>query len=537
MTCPRTRTTRRTSAVTLALTLALTLFAPLVATAQTTRPRRVRVTLLQVNDVYQFLPVERGREGGLARVSTLRKRIKTESPHTLLVMAGDTISPSVESITYKGRQMIDAWNQIGLDYAVFGNHEFDFGPEVLRERVQESRFPWLGANVIDRRTGKTFADTQPFIISEFDGVKVGFFGIVLPETTTTSSPGPNLEFRDSCETAKEVITRIRAAGAKTIVALTHLALEEDKQLARCAEGIDLIVGGHEHTLLQSSSGGVPIFKMTADAREMNRIDLNLDPATGGVESIDWEVIKVDESVPDDPEFAVVTRKYAGKIQELSGRVGHTSVALDARSAQNRTCETNVGNLVADSFRTATGADIALMNGGSVRADTIITPGVLSVRDVLSILPFNNELEVLEVTGAQLREALENGVGRTEPGAEPGRFPQVSGMRYSFDASQPSGQRIKTVTVAGRALDPNRTYTVATTRYVGTGGDGYDVFTNLPRRPRPAKLIDSDALRRLITSARSIAPRVEGRIERLDAGRSEVPCAAPAPATKSVTTKR
>ncbi|HYN84901.1 MAG TPA: 5'-nucleotidase C-terminal domain-containing protein [Pyrinomonadaceae bacterium] len=522
---PRTRLPRRPTAA--GLVLALTVLAASLAAAQEAKPRRVRVTLLQVNDVYQFLPVERGREGGLARVSTLRKRVKSESPHTLLLMAGDTISPSVESITYKGQQMIDAWNQIGLDYAVFGNHEFDFGPEVLRERVRESRFPWLGANVIDRRTGKTFADTQPFVLVDFDGVRVGLFGIVLPETRTTSSPGPNIEFRDSCETAKEVIARLRAAGARAVVALTHLSLAEDKQLARCAEGIDLIVGGHEHTLLQSSSNGVPIFKMTADAREMNRIDLNLDPGTGTVESIDWEVIKVDESVAEDPEFASVPRKYASKIRELSGRVGHSSVALDARSAQSRNCETNVGNLVADSFRRATGADIALMNGGSIRADTVITPGVLSVRDVLSILPFNNELEVLEVTGAQLLEALENGVGRTEPGAEPGRFPQVSGMRYTFDASLPAGRRVKSATVANRPVDPGRTYTVVTTRYVGTGGDGYDVLTNLPRRPMP-KLIDSDALRRMIASARSVAPRVEGRIGRLDAGASEWSCTPPAP---------
>lgn len=532
---PFARTGTRPRAALFAVALALALFAPSAATlaqqADKARDCAVRVTLLQVNDVYQFLPVERGREGGLARVSTLRKQIKSESPHTLLLMAGDTISPSVESITYKGRQMIDAWNQIGLDYAVFGNHEFDFGPEVLRERVAESRFRWLGANVIDKRTGKTYADTPPFLITEFDGVKVGFFGLVLPETTTTSSPGPNLEFRDFCETAKEVIPRMRAAGARAVVALTHLALAEDKQLARCAEGIDLIVGGHEHTLLQSSSAGVPIFKMTADAREMNRIDLNLDPETGRVESIDWRVIKVDEGVAEDPEFAAVTRKYAGKIRELAGRVGHSSVALDARSAENRTRETNVGNLVADSFRAATGADIALVNGGSVRADTVITPGVLSMRDVLSILPFNNELEVIEVTGATLVEALENGVGRTEPGAEPGRFPQVSGMRYSFDASLPAGQRVKSVTVAGRPVDPRRTYTLATTRYVAVGGDGYDVFTNLPRRPKP-KLIDSEALRRMIAAVRSVSPRVEGRIERLDRPAAEAPCrGADAPAAK------
>jgi 5'-nucleotidase len=502
----------------LAILLALLLASVPAARAQNGQQQErdcdVRVTLLQVNDVYQFLPVERGREGGLARVSTLRKEIAKQSPHTMLLLSGDTISPSVESITYQGRQMIDAWNQVGLDYSVYGNHEFDFGPEVLRERVGESKFKWLGSNVIDKRTGKTFADAPPFVVREFGGVKVGIFGITLPETKTTSSPGPNVEFRDSCETAKEVIPKLREAGARAIVALTHLSLKEDKELARCAEGIDVIIGGHEHTLLQSSSAGVPIFKMTADAREMGRIDLNVDSKTGRVKSIDWEVIKVDEGVREDPEFAAVTAKYAAKIKELAGRVGRTRVALDARSAENRTRETNVGNLVADAFRRATGAELALLNGGSVRADTVITPGWLTMRDVLSILPFNNELEVIEVKGSLLKEALENGVGRTAPGAEPGRFPQVSGMKYSFDASLPAGQRIKSVTVGTRPLDPERTYTLATTRYIAVGGDGYDMLQAAPRVPRP-KTIDSEALRRLIVAARTVAPRVEGRITRLD----------------------
>jgi 5'-nucleotidase len=434
----------------------------------------VRVTLLQVNDVYQFTPVERGREGGLARVSTLRKRVMKESPHTLLLLSGDTISPSVESITYKGAQMIDAWNQIGLDYSVFGNHEFDFGPAVLLERVRESKFGWLGANVLDARTGKTFGDTPPFVVREFGGVKVGLFGIVLPETKTTSSPGPDVEFRGACETAQRIVPQLHAAGAKAVVALTHLSMREDKELARCAPGIDIIIGGHEHTLLQSSAAGTPIFKMTADAREMGRFDLYVNPRTGEVESIDWQVIPVGEDVPEDPAFAPVMAKYAEKLKELSAVVGRTEVALDARSAESRTVETNVANFVADSFRRATGADVALVNGGSIRADAIISPGEVTLRDVLSILPFNNELALIEVTGETITQALEHGLSRTAPGAEPGRFPQVSGLRYAYDASRLPGVRLREVTIGGRPLDPRRKYKLVTTRYVAEGGDQYEI---------------------------------------------------------------
>src|SRR6266851_2316653 len=148
------------------------------ARAQEQRHCPVRVTLLQVNDVYQFAPVDGGTRGGLARVLTLRKQIMKESPHALYLLAGDTISPSVESNTYHGSQMIDAWNASGLDYATFGNHEFDFGPDVLRERMRESHFKWLAANVVDKKTGKLFGGTAEFIVREFDGVKVAIFGIV-----------------------------------------------------------------------------------------------------------------------------------------------------------------------------------------------------------------------------------------------------------------------------------------------------------------------------------------------------------------------
>src|SRR3989441_8408495 len=290
------------------------------ATAQTARECPVRVTLLQVNDVYQFTPVEGGARGGLARVLTLRKQIMSESPHTLFLLAGDTISPSVESNTYQGKQMIDAWNTSGLDYATFGNHEFDFGPDVLRERIRESHFKWLAANVVDKKTGKLFADTPEFVIREFEGVKIGIFGIVLQETLQTSRPGPNVDILDPCTTAAKVIPKIHAAGAQVIVALTHQTIGDDKQFARCS-GVDVIIGGHEHTLLESMSGHAPIFKMDSDARELGRIDLNISKSTGKLESIDWQIIPVTDKVKDDPAFASLDRKYGALLKSLEVPVG------------------------------------------------------------------------------------------------------------------------------------------------------------------------------------------------------------------------
>src|SRR6185436_18404421 len=214
------RPTLRAVAVLALITVSIATCLPRLAVAQTKSECPVRVTLLQVHDVYQFSPVDGGANGGLARVATLRKQIMAESPNTLFLMAGDTISPSIESNTYKGAQMIEAWNAAGLDYSALGNHEFDFGPDVLRTRMSESKFKWLAANVFDKQTGKLFADTPEFVIREFEGVKVALFGILLPETLTTSRPGKDVDIQDPCTTAGRVIPKIRAAGAQVVIALT-----------------------------------------------------------------------------------------------------------------------------------------------------------------------------------------------------------------------------------------------------------------------------------------------------------------------------
>ena len=491
-------------------------FALLTSASSQKTECNVRVTLLQVNDVYQFAPVDKNAKGGLARVLTLKKNIEQQNPNTLFLLAGDTISPSVESITYKGAQMIDAWNTVGLDYATFGNHEFDFGPDVLKERMAESKFGWIAANVIDTKTGKPFGGAEPFVVREFDGVKVGIFGLVLPETKNTSRPGPDVEFRNACDTAKQMVSELHGRGVKVVVALTHLSMREDKEVARCAD-VDVIIGGHEHTLLESHAGSAPIFKMTADARELGQIDLNISKETGELESIDWKVIDVTKDTPEAPEFVSVNKKYATLLTQLAKPVGRTNVPLDARSAENRTRETNVGNFVADAFRKATASDVAIMNGGSVRADELMPAGQLTVRDVLSILPFKNKLVKIEITGATLRAALEHGVSRSAEDAEPGRFPQVSGIVFSFDASRPAGSRIVDLKVNGQPLDEARKYTLTAPTFVAIdGGDGYSMLKGstviLPPERAP---LDSEALQRAISSVRAIAPRVQGRIKRLD----------------------
>ena len=477
----------------------------------------VLVTLLQVNDVYQMSPIERGRRGGLARVATLRKKILAESPHTLYLLGGDTLSPSVASNIFKGRQMIAAWNATGLDLAVLGNHEFDFGDAVLRERMKESRFTWLGTNVIDRRTNRPFNDMPPLVVREFGGVKIGFFGVLTPDTKQTSFASADVEFRDPCATARESVAQLNKAGARVVVALTHLTIQEDKQLARCAPGIAAILGGHEHTVITSLSSGTPIFKMGSDARNLGRIDLTISKRTGELEGIDWEIIPVNEEVAEDPEAAAVVAVFEKRLAaELDLPVGTTAVELDARQATNRTRETNLGSFITDAYRRQTGAQAALMNSGSIRSNTTYGPGAITKRDVLSILPFENPIVKIEVTGATLRAALEHGVSRAREETEAGRFPQVSGLRFSFDARRPAGSRVTSATVEGQPLDDRKTYTLAVNTYVLGGGDGYTMFKGARELIKAEEAqVEPAVVMNQMAAEKQINPKVDGRIRRED----------------------
>lgn len=476
--------------------------------------RVARLTLLQLNDVYQVSPIEKGKTAGLARVTTLRKRIQAESPNTIFMLAGDTLSPSVASNIFKGSQMIAAWNAAGLDYAVLGNHEFDFGDEVLSDRMRESKFVWLGSNVIDRTTNRPFNDMPPYIIRSIDGVRVGILGLLTPETAVTSSPGADVRFVDPIATAKKLIKKMRGDGAQVIIALTHLNLPEDKELAATGQ-VDLILGGHEHEMIHSVVGRTPIFKWGSDARHLGRIDLTIRVSTGQILSIDSSAIPVDSSVPDDPYSASVIGEFEKQLdQELGKTIGSSSVDLDAGQLASRSRETALGNLIADAFRQQTGADIAILNGGSIRSNTTYQAGSLTKRDVMSILPFENPVVKIEVSGAIVRAALENGVSQVAELRESGRFPQVSGLVFEYDPGRPVGSRIVSVTVNGVPLNEAAKYSLAATSYLIHGGDGYRMFGE-PKYliNEESAQIDTSIVSEYIARSGNVTPRIEGRIIR------------------------
>ena len=473
----------------------------------------VRLTFLQFNDHYVLEPADRaGQKGGMARIATLVARTRQESPHTLLALAGDTISPSIMSAVLRGEQMIAAWNQLGLDVATFGNHEFDFGPPTLLARMRESRFAWVSSNVLDRATGQPFGGARATHVVERDGVAVGFFGLTVADTPQTSSPGPGVEFRDPIATARGAVANLRTGRRPIVVAVTHQDMPADERMAREVPGIHLVIGGHEHDPLENLVGETLITKAGADGVFVVRIDLQAT-RDGKVLARQHRFIPITPELPEDPAMAALVARYQGRLSEaLDVRVGETRVPLDARNAALRTSETNVGNLVTDVMRARLQADVALMNGGGIRGNQLVPAGALTRRDINALLPFLNVLVMLEVPGKVLLEVLERSVS-VYP-RESGGFLQVSGLSFVFDPARAPGQRVVRVVVGGEPLDPARRYKLATNSYTAGGGDGYAMLATAKPLVFPEDGPGlAETLLEAIERAGVIAPATEGRITR------------------------
>ncbi len=473
----------------------------------------VRLTFLQFNDHYILEPVDReGQKGGMARIATLVARTRAESPHTLLALAGDTISPSVMSAVLRGEQMISAWNQLGLDVATFGNHEFDFGPPTLLARMRESRFAWVSTNVLDRATGRPFGGARSTLVVERGGVTVGFFGVTVQDTAHNSSPGPGVEFRDPIAAARGAVAELRAGRSPIVVAVTHQDMPADERMAREVPGIHLVVGGHEHDPLENVVGDTLITKAGADGVFVVRVDLQAT-RDGKVLARQHRFVPVTAELPDDPAMAALVARYQARLgEEMRVRVGETGVPLDARGSALRTGETNVGNYVTDVMRRRLSADVAIMNGGGIRGNQIMPAGTLSRKDVNALVPFLNVLVKLELPGKVLLDVLERSVG-VYPG-EFGGFLQVSGLTFTFDPARPPGQRVVRVLVGGQPLDPERRYSVALNNYTAQGGDGYAMLATAKPLVFPEDGPGlAETLLEAIERAGSIAPGTEGRITR------------------------
>ncbi len=493
---------------TIPMALAFVLGSSLAVVAQS-----VDLRLLHINDVYE-ISAKRG-VGGFPQLMTLLKQERAGAKHHLTTFGGDLISPSVMSGLTKGSQMIELMNAIGVDAAGLGNHEFDFGDDILKQRMMASKFTWLASNTFDV-DGKPFGGAQPVMVRQVGELKIGLFSLLTVETTYLSSPGAGVKFTPALDAARVAVKTLQGMGADLIIAITHLDIAQDLALARGVRGIGVIAGGHDHDPISIFEGSTLILKAGHDAHYLAVADLHIEKKKGrrgmkvSMRPV-WRFLSTAGVAPDGEIQKTVARFEKDLDGKLAVPVGKTDVSLDSRRATVRTRESNIGNLITDAMRQATGADVALTNGGGIRGDRTYEAGTtLTRKDMLSELPFGNVTVVMALSGADLRAALENAVSRIEDKA--GRFAQISGMRFSYAPAKPKGARVLAVTVGGKPLDNARTYKVATNDYIARGGDGYAVFK------RGKVIIDAAGGTLMATQvinhvARlgTIAPKVEGRI--------------------------
>lgn len=503
---------RTTPAITATCMLAFAMAGP-AALAQD--PVQVNVRIVHVNDVDRMDASGDGA-GGIAKIAAVRAMAEAEFDGTVLFTnGGDMISPSLMSSFDQGAHMVDLFNKIGLQYAALGNHEFDFGPDVLMDRIAEAEYTILATNV--RWNGQMLPGTVDTAIVEVGELKIGLFGLTTPDTADIASPGPEVEFLDLSDTAVSASAALKEQGAHIVIGLTHDDMDDDLAQLEATTDLTFILGGHNHQIQAFYNGINGMLESTAQGDHVAILDLSvtLTPEEDGTTDVEFtpEVAFI-STIPVEPDAAAAAevQVYVDELDAaLNVDIGTTETELDSRRASVRSTETAIGNLIADAMRDATGADVAITNGGGIRADRTYEAGtVLTRRDILSELPFGNVTVLMEVDGATIREALENGVSRIEDGA--GRFPQVSGLSFLFDPSAPAGSRVSEVMVGDEPLFDTNTYTLATNDYMAGGGDGYAMFIG------QTVLIDAAAATLMATqvieyieAAGSVAPAVEGRI--------------------------
>eukprot|EP00057_Strongylocentrotus_purpuratus_P012764 XP_011667238.1 PREDICTED: 5'-nucleotidase isoform X2 [Strongylocentrotus purpuratus] len=434
------------------------------------------LTIIHFNDVYNIEAGD-GACGGAARFATVVKAYTDRNP--LVLFSGDCLNPSILSTFTKGEHMVPILNALRVNTAVYGNHDFDFGVDNLEDIVKETQFPWLLSNVIDDFTDQMLADGIVTRLITWQNKKIGLIGLVEEEwlVTLATVDRENVTYLDYVERGQKLATELKEQGADFVIALTHMRLPNDIRLASETTAIDLILAGHDHDYSVNQVNGTYIVKSGSDFKSLSIITLRFTPHDI---NINIKEVVIDQEVTEDEEMKMIVDRYGDVMKrEMEGKLGVVEVDLDARFASIRTQETNLGNLVTDIMLSVLEADVALLNSGTFRSDRIHPAGEFKKRDLLTLLPLIDPLMVLEVTGDELYEALENGVSQY-PKKE-GRFPQVSGMRYGFYPSAPSGQRVDplTVVVDGQCILPDKKYRLCTKEYIANGKDGYKVFCSCP----------------------------------------------------------
>lgn len=482
------------------------------------------------------------QHGGLSRRKTLIDKARSENSDLLLLDAGDVFQGTLYFNQYGGLADLEFYNALKYDAMTIGNHEFDNGPGQLTTFIQNASFPVLGANLVINPSNPLASLVKPNVIIERAGKKIGIFGLTTEETAVLASPGPDVSFRDPIEVAREQVAALKAQGVDAIIALTHIGIEPDRRLAREVSGISMIIGGHSHTpmgpmispedpnrpypeVINNPDGqGTVVVTDWEWGRWLGDLTVGFD-ANGVVTSISANPTEVAGSIEPDAGFEARIAELAKPLEELRATViGEAAVELNGDRADVRTKETNLANLIADAMLAKganAGAQLSLMNGGGIRAS--IDAGPITMGEVLEVQPFGNILTLVTVTGAQLKEALENGVSQAETAQ--GRFPHLGGGRYGWNPQAEPGNRIVWIEVGGNPVDPNASYRLITLNYLVDGGDGYSVFQQ-GTDVLNTGFLDSDVTAEYIQAHSPVNPQVEGRIVEVTGAVAEP---APAPA--------
>ncbi|MCE2976222.1 MAG: bifunctional metallophosphatase/5'-nucleotidase [Pseudanabaena sp.] len=499
---------------------------------------RFSIRILHTNDHHAHLePIKYGDRflGGIARRRTLIDQIRVESKNDheplLLLDAGDIFQGTLYFNQYQGQADLDFYNTLAYDAGTIGNHEFDRGQQVLANFITKAKFPIISANLDIASSSPLYGKVRPWHILDMKGEKIGIFGLTTTDTEILSSVGDGVKFTDPIAAARTSVQNLKQQGINKIIALTHIGFENDVVLAQKVPDIDIIIGAHSHTpvgnipnanhpypLVQKNGKKEPVLVVTdwEWGKYLGDLSVSFDRA-GKLIAWAGKPHAIDASIKPNPEFANKLKAYAAPIESLRQKViGQALVALDGDRVKMRTGETALGNLIADAILAKTQGDrvqVALINAGGIRSSLPL--GNITMGNVLEALPFGNTITRVELTGQQLIEALESGVSKAEQ--EEGRFPQVAGMRFVWNAKFPVGKRVTKVEVKDASgkfqlLNPRAIYKVATNNFLASGGDGYRVFAESKNLLETGYLL-SDAIAEYITANSPLHVTTENRIVR------------------------
>lgn len=470
----------------------------------------VSLTIVHTNDTHSRVLATKD-EIGFAKIAAKVRELRDSGENVLVLDAGDTFHGQTISTLVQGESVAKVMDTIRYDAMVPGNHDFNYGQERLAELDKLTDFPIISANVLKADGTPLFT---PYIIKEFNGVKVGIFGLSTPETAYKTNPNnlKGLTFDDPVIAAEKILKELEGK-TDIVIALSHLGLDEgsihtSKLVAERVKGIDLIIDGHSHTVLNEGlKVGDTLIVQTGEYGKNFGV-VNMVYKDGNVSTVKAKLIsRADaEQIVEDADILKAVEGITAEQEKITSVViGKTAVELDGLREHARTGETNLGNLITDAVLKATGADAVITNGGGIRAS--IDVGEITKGEVITVLPFGNYVVVKKVKGSDIVAALEHGVS-VYPAAN-GGFPHVAGIKFVFDPSKEAGSRVTKAEIGGKALDPDKEYILATNDFMAAGGDNYTMLA-------PGQVIKElpgmdEVVMDYITSLGTVDMKVEGRI--------------------------